>query len=32
MLFPGEWHRYSPDPATGWDEHWVAFAENRFRR
>ncbi len=25
MLFPGEWHRYSPDPATGWDEYWVAF-------
>ncbi len=25
MLFPGEWHRYSPDPETGWDEYWVAF-------
>ena len=25
LLFPGEWHRYSPDPATGWDEYWVAF-------
>ncbi|MCW3059450.1 MAG: araC 2 [Capsulimonas sp.] len=25
ILFPGEWHRYSPDPETGWDEYWVAF-------
>ena len=25
MLFPGEWHRYSPDPERGWDEYWVAF-------
>ena len=25
MLFPGEWHRYHPDRATGWDEYWVAF-------
>ena len=25
VLFPGEWHRYSPDPAIGWEEHWVAF-------
>ena len=25
MLFPGEWHRYSPDPHTGWDEYWIAF-------
>ncbi|MBN8523827.1 MAG: AraC family transcriptional regulator [Planctomycetes bacterium] len=24
ILLPGEWHRYLPDPAMGWDEHWVA--------
>ncbi|MGI4787860.1 MAG: AraC family transcriptional regulator [Janthinobacterium lividum] len=29
VLFPNEWHRYSPDPATGWDEHWVAFRGER---
>lgn len=23
MLFPGCWHRYRPDPETGWDESWV---------
>jgi AraC-like DNA-binding protein len=28
MLFPGEWHRYAPDPEKGWDEHWVAFQGN----
>jgi AraC-like DNA-binding protein len=26
LLFPGVWHRYAPDPETGWDEHWVGFA------
>ncbi len=25
VLFPGIWHRFSPDEATGWDEHWVEF-------
>ena len=25
MLFPGEWHTFAPDPATGWDDHWVGF-------
>jgi AraC-like DNA-binding protein len=23
LLHPGAWHRYRPDPATGWSEHWV---------
>jgi AraC-like DNA-binding protein len=22
-MLPGTWHRYRPDPATGWDEYWV---------
>ena len=38
LLFPGEWHSYHPDDATGWDEYWVGFrggyiddrVENRF--
>ena len=25
LLFPGEWHSYYPDQATGWDEFWVGF-------
>jgi AraC-like DNA-binding protein/quercetin dioxygenase-like cupin family protein len=23
VILPGVWHRYRPDPATGWDEYWV---------
>jgi len=23
VLFPGLWHRYAPDPRTGWDEQWI---------
>lgn len=23
MLLPGTWHRYRPDPETGWSESWV---------
>jgi AraC-like DNA-binding protein len=23
VLFPGVWHRYAPDPDTGWDEQWI---------
>jgi AraC-like DNA-binding protein len=25
ILFPNIWHRFKPDEATGWDEHWVEF-------
>lgn len=28
ILFPGEWHRFKPDPETGWDEYWVGFEGN----
>ena len=23
LLFPGEWHNYSPYPGIGWDEYWI---------
>jgi len=23
LLFPGIWHRYRPDPETGWVENWI---------
>ena len=26
LVFPGEWHRYRPEPQTGWDELWVGFS------
>lgn len=25
LLQPGVWHRYRPDPATGWTEQWIEF-------
>ena len=35
LLFPGEWHTYRPDPATGWEEYWIGFRgeniDNRVR-
>ena len=24
-LTPGCWHRYAPEPATGWEEFWICF-------
>lgn len=23
VILPGTWHRYAPDPATGWAEQWI---------
>lgn len=23
LLYPSTWHRFRPDPRTGWHEHWV---------
>ncbi|MCD7973778.1 MAG: AraC family transcriptional regulator [Candidatus Azobacteroides sp.] len=35
LLFPGEWHNYSPHKRTGWDEYWIGFKginmDNRFK-
>ena len=28
VLFPGVWHRYKPDPHSGWEEYWVGFKGN----
>lgn len=25
ILFPGIWHRFSPDKNTGWNEYWIEF-------
>ncbi len=25
ILFPGVWHRYRPDPETGWTDRWMHF-------
>jgi AraC-like DNA-binding protein len=25
FLYPGVWHRYKPDIASGWEEYWVGF-------
>jgi hypothetical protein len=31
-LFPGIWHRYSPDPKTGWVEQWIECCGPAFDR
>lgn len=32
LLFPEVWHRYAPDPDTGWHEHWIGFDGETARR
>lgn len=32
LLFPGVWHRYRPDPHTGWDEYWFGFDGEQAQR
>ena len=32
LLFPGIWHRYAPDPETGWDEHWLECGGTNLKR
>ncbi len=31
-LFPGVWHRYAPDPQTGWVEQWIECCGPAFDR
>jgi AraC-like DNA-binding protein len=31
-LFPGVWHRYAPDPKTGWVEQWIECSGAAFDR
>jgi AraC-like DNA-binding protein len=31
-LMPGEWHRYRPDPQTGWEESWLEIQGSNVER
>jgi AraC-like DNA-binding protein len=26
LICPNQWHRYRPDPASGWEEFWITFS------
>lgn len=32
VILPGIWHRYAPDPATGWTEQWIELQGSTVRR
>jgi AraC-like ligand binding domain len=32
ILFPGVWHRYAPDPESGWVEQWIECCGPAFDR
>jgi len=32
LLFPGVWHRYHPDPSTGWQERWISLSGEAIHR
>jgi AraC-like DNA-binding protein len=32
LIFPGVWHRYTPNKETGWHEHWIGFDGEMARR
>jgi AraC-like DNA-binding protein len=32
IIYPEVWHRYHPNPDTGWDEYWVEFDGDYVRR
>lgn len=32
LIYPGVWHRFAPDPATGWTEHWIECTGSAFDR